>query len=177
MEKASSSKKKMRNRLDPLAKQLDDDRVAATRPKEHDRGKGKRREERRVNKPKEFVDAKTSEKILRQAREQLDEERIESQELLRQQTGPEEDEQLLRQHMESSDSEGDELSGEEELDVYEELQIDPDDEAAVEAFMNAAAGLNKGPQNLADLVMAKIREAESGQPVAIEDLESRFNPK
>lgn len=63
------------------------------------------------------------------------------------------------------------------MDAFEELEIDPADEAAVQAFMDAAAGLNKGPQNLADLVMAKIREAESGQPIAIEDLESRFNPK
>ncbi len=63
------------------------------------------------------------------------------------------------------------------MDAFDELEIDPADEAAVQAFMDAAAGLNKGPQNLADLVMAKIREAESGQPVAIEELESRFNPK
>jgi hypothetical protein len=76
MQKAPKDKKKFR--LDPLGKQLEDDRIAATRPKDKDRGKGKKREEKRVMKPKEFVDAKTSEKILRQAREQLEEERLEN---------------------------------------------------------------------------------------------------
>jgi hypothetical protein len=66
---------------------------------------------------------------------------------------------------------------EQEVDMFEELEIDPGDEAAVLAFMENVSGLNKGPQNLADLVMAKIREAESGKPIAIEELESRFNPK
>jgi hypothetical protein len=77
MQKAPKEKKKFT--LDPLGKQLESDRIASTRPKERDRGKGKRREEKRMTKPKEFVDAKTSEKILRQAREQLEEERLENE--------------------------------------------------------------------------------------------------
>ena len=79
MQKAPRDKKKFS--LDPLGKQLEDDRIAASRPKERDRGKGKRREEKRMMKPKEFVDAKTSEKILRQAREQLEEERLENEQV------------------------------------------------------------------------------------------------
>ncbi len=182
MEKAQTKKKKLR--LDPLGKQLEDDRLAATRPKDRDRGKGKRREERRVGKPKEFVDAKMSERILRQAREQLDEVRQENEELLRDGGGggggaDEDEREMVDRQLHSSDSEGGNSDDDmqQEVDAYAELEIDPEDEAAVEAFMNAAAGLNKGPQNLADLVMSKIREAESGQAVPIEELESRFNPK
>ena len=120
---------------------------------------------------RDYVDAKQSEKILEQARSQLEE--LEAEEAA----------EWMQAEEEDSGSEGDVPSIDEEAadaDYYEELEIDAEDEAAVAAFMEAAGRANgSGTRNLADIVMAKIREAESGAgaPLVMENVEARFNPR
>ena len=171
MQKAPS--KKRNPRLAPLDKQLAQDRLASNRPK--DRGKGKRREDARMKDDRQFVDAKQTERILDQARSQIEEEEA----LERADRVYEEEHQDRGAILDDSD----ELpEPDEEIPdaYYDELEIDPEDEAAIEAFRAEAAKFNTNPtRNLADIVMAAIREKETehGAPLMMENIESRFDPR
>lgn len=128
---------------------------------------------------KSYVDSRVSEKILKQAREQLEEE-----------TGGEAAVPFSSANAAptygagldhgSDDEPEDGLSDEEgvdpDKDYFEELEIAPEDEAAVLAFLNPEG---PGTRNLADIVMAKIREAEAGlaPDMAAQAVEARFHPK
>lgn len=151
------------------------------------------------------IDAKSSARILAAAREQLEEEELrggseEERNALQRadiDTGRRSVVDVLRgrdEHADfgddamgdddddNDDDNDDELDNDDDAgpeDVYEELEIDEADEALVASLMKP----QPGSRNLADIVMAKIREAEArsgqgpmGKPTA-EVVERRFNPK
>lgn len=141
-----------------------------------------------------YVDSRVSEKILKQAREQLEEEALNEQvgdsyQLQVQQQLPAAPVTFaaLRALARGDDGDDDEDNDsanevisdneiDEDKDYFEELEIDAEDEAAVAAFLNLGP---PGTRNLADIVMAKIREAEAGitPAAAAEMMEARFHPK
>ncbi|KAJ2556632.1 snoRNA-binding rRNA-processing protein [Coemansia sp. RSA 1933] len=148
-----SSKKKMRH--DPLHVDLKSDGQVKTKG----RSKYAEREEKRLAKDSSegYVDPKTSKRLMIIAREQQEEVAEEDASGLSDTYDefPEDDD-------EGENDNDDDEEEEEEVEEYEyeEEELVGDDAAAFEKFMPAAP---RERQNLADIIMAKIKERESAK--------------
>ncbi|XP_077990316.1 bystin-like [Glandiceps talaboti] len=152
--KRSKMSRKEGDRVDrnvPLAEQMLDDRSV----RESQRSKVRNRQDE----DETFVDEKLSRKILEQARQQQEELETEhgasSSSGARSKTtslGPPKDDED-----DVSDDDDEEFPGREH-DFYEHIEVDEDDEIALEMFMDTNAPARR---TLADIIMEKLREKQT----------------
>ena len=162
MARAGSSRAK-KQRHDPLLKDIDSATGSLKRSKN---GRAQRDDDEPQD--EEFIDARQSRKILQLARDQQDEiaaeENVELQREVRdkarfQGTTNEQDED----EDEDEDNEASEYSDFEPEEYEEEIEIDEEDAALFEQYFKRADDFNSnnGSYNLADKIMASVREKEA----------------
>ncbi|GAA6062824.1 hypothetical protein JCM10212_002462 [Sporobolomyces blumeae] len=175
MPKAAPARKNAGVKHDPLATQLHlgelSDAGVLSKP-------GKRQKSKKHHQEEEgALDAKVTRKVLAMARDQQDE--IAEEDL--QELGYDVDERERRMRGEGSDEDenDDDLSDDdEEYEEFEELEVDEDDQALLDSYV--PQGQLQPGQTLADLIMAKIGQAEEPkgkEPEVVRQPPPGFNPK